>query len=369
MSVAHPGGAASPGAGSPGAGSLGAVSRRAAPRVGRCAVLGAGSWGTTFAKVLADAGTPATLWARRAEVAEAIGRTRRNPEYLPDIVLPAALRATHDADEALDGADTVVLALPAQRLRVHLEAWRERLPDGVTLVSLAKGVEAGTLKRMSEVIADVTGSPADRIVVVSGPNLAGEIAAEQPTATVVACPDHHRAVAVQLSCSTGYFRPYTHTDVVGCELGGACKNVIALACGMAVGLGYGDNTSASLITRGLAEISRLGVALGGRELTLAGLAGLGDLVATCSSPLSRNRRFGEHLGRGQSVAEAEAANHGQVAEGVKSCEAIAELARRHGVDAPIVDAVRRVCAGAVSVADVGDELINREHKPESSTSA
>ena len=338
--------------------------RDAASRIDRFAVLGAGTWGTTFAKVLCDAGTDVTLWARRPEVAAAIDAEHRNPEYLPDVLLPAGLRATADADTALEGAGAVVLALPAQRLREHLAAWRGHLPPDATLVSLAKGVEAGTLQRMSEVIAEVAEVPADRIVVVTGPNLAGEIAHEQPTATVVACADHDRAVAVQHACSTGYFRPYTHTDVVGCELGGACKNVIALACGMAAGLGYGDNSSASLITRGLAEISRLGVALGGRALTLAGLAGMGDLVATCSSPLSRNRRFGERLGRGESVAEAEAANHGQVAEGVRSCAAISELARRHGVDTPIVDAVRRVCAGEVSVADVGDELISRERKPE-----
>ncbi len=328
------------------------------------AVLGAGSWGTTFAKVLADAGTDVCLWARRQEVADAIEADHVNAEYLPDVVLPKRLRATHDAGEALDGVSAVVLAIPAQKLRSHLEGWRGVLPPDATVVSLAKGVEMGTLKRMSEVVADAGGVDTGRIAVVSGPNLAGEIAAEQPTATVVACSDHERAVAVQHACSTGYFKPYTNVDVIGCELGGACKNVIALACGMASGLGYGDNTTASLITRGLAEISRLTVALGGQALTLAGLAGMGDLVATCSSPLSRNRRFGASLGAGMSVAEAEEANHGQVAEGVKSCEAIGELARRHEVDTPIVDAVRRVCAGDVSARDVGDELINRERKPE-----
>ncbi|HEY2195110.1 MAG TPA: NAD(P)H-dependent glycerol-3-phosphate dehydrogenase [Actinomycetospora sp.] len=331
---------------------------------GRYAVLGAGSWGTTFAKVLADAGTDVCLWARRQEVADAIDRDHVNEEYLPDVLLPSRLRATHDAEAALDGVSTVVLAIPAQKLRSHLDDWRESLPADATVVSLAKGVEMGTLKRMSEVVADAGAVDPARIAVVSGPNLAGEIAAEQPTATVVACSDHDRAVAVQHACSTGYFKPYTNVDVIGCELGGACKNVIALACGMASGMGYGDNTTASLITRGLAEISRLTVALGGQALTLAGLAGMGDLVATCSSPLSRNRRFGASLGQGMSVAEAEKVNHGQVAEGVKSCEAIAELARRHEVDTPIVDAVRRVCAGDVSARDVGDELINRERKPE-----
>ncbi|MCD2197074.1 NAD(P)-dependent glycerol-3-phosphate dehydrogenase [Actinomycetospora endophytica] len=331
---------------------------------GRYAVLGAGSWGTTFAKVLADAGTDVCLWARRKEVADEIENDHLNSEYLPDVMLPARLRATHDADAALDGVTTVVLAIPAQKLRAHLEDWRDQLPRDATVVSLAKGVEMGTLKRMSEVVADAGAVDPGRIAVVSGPNLAGEIAAEQPTATVVACSDHDRAVAVQHACSTGYFKPYTNVDVIGCELGGACKNVIALACGMAAGMGYGDNTTASLITRGLAEISRLTVALGGQALTLAGLAGMGDLVATCSSPLSRNRRFGASLGKGLSVAEAEEANHGQVAEGVKSCDAIGELARRHDVDTPIVEAVSRVCAGQVSARDVGDELINRERKPE-----
>ena len=334
------------------------------PRLGRVAVLGAGTWGTTFAKVLADAGTPVTLWARRAEVAGTISRLHCNPEYLPDVALPRALVATADADEALDGAEAVVLALPAQRLRENLEHWRGHLPAGVTLVSLAKGVERGTLLRMSEVVREVCGVPADEVAVLSGPNLAGEIAAEQPTATVVACSDHDRAVAVQHACSTGYFRPYTHTDVVGCELGGACKNVIALACGMAAGMGFGDNTSASLITRGLAEISRLGVALGADPLTLSGLAGMGDLVATCSSPLSRNRRFGAALGRGNSMAEAEAANHGQVAEGVKSCTSICALGERHGVELPIADAVRRVCHEGLSAAEMGKELITRTPRPE-----
>lgn len=330
----------------------------------RVAVLGAGTWGTTFAKVLVDAGTTTRLWARRREVADAVAREHRNPEYLPGVALPPGLHATNDADEALEGADAVVLAVPAQRLRENLEGWQDRLPPGATLISLAKGVEAGTLMRCSEVVREVLAVDAGAVAVVSGPNLAGEIAAEQPTATVVACPDHERAVAVQHACSTSYFRPYTNTDVVGCELGGACKNVIALACGTAAGLGYGDNTTASLITRGLAEISRLGVALGAEPLTLAGLAGMGDLVATCSSPLSRNRRFGEALGRGMTMAEAEAANHGQVAEGVRSCDAIAELAERHGVDTPIVDAVRRVCAGKATAREVGDELISRERKPE-----
>jgi glycerol-3-phosphate dehydrogenase (NAD(P)+) len=335
-----------------------------ATEVRRIAVLGAGSWGTAFAKVMADAGRDVRLWARRPEVAAAINETHANPDYLPGVALPGLLTATTDATAALDGAHAVVLAVPSQALRANLAGWRDLLPPGATLVSLAKGVELGTLQRMSEVVTDVAGVPADHVAVVSGPNLAREIAAEEPTATVIACADHDRAVALQSACTTGYFRSYTNTDVVGCEIGGAGKNVIALACGMAAGMGFGDNTKASLITRGLAETARLGVALGADPMTFAGLAGLGDLVATCSSPLSRNRTFGERLGRGQSLGEAERANHGQVAEGVKSCTSICALGERHGVELPIADAVRRVCHEGLSVAEMGKELITRAPRPE-----
>ena len=329
----------------------------------RAAVLGAGSWGTTFAKVLADAGRDVVLWARRPDVAAAITDRHRNPEYLPDVRLPD-MTATTNAAAALDGADAVVLAVPSQTLRANLAAWRPLLPPGATLVSLAKGVELGTLKRMSEVVAEVAEVPADQVAVLSGPNLAREIAVGQPTATVIACRDHDRAVAVQHACMTGYFRSYTNTDVIGCELGGAGKNVIALVVGMAAGMGLGDNSRASLITRGLAEIARLGVALGADPLTFAGLAGLGDLVATCSSPLSRNRTFGERLGRGDTLAQAEAANHGQVAEGVKSCLSICQLGGRHGVELPISDAVRRVCHEGLSPAALAKELVSRAPRPE-----
>ncbi|MBN9102151.1 MAG: NAD(P)-dependent glycerol-3-phosphate dehydrogenase [Pseudonocardia sp.] len=332
--------------------------------VRRVAVLGAGSWGTAFAKVMADAGRDVVLWARRPEVAAAVNDGHVNPDYLPGVALPGLLTATTNAAAALDGADAVVLAVPSQTLRANLSGWSALLPPGATLVSLAKGVELGTLKRMSEVIVEVAGLPPDQVAVVSGPNLAREIAAEEPTATVIACADHERAVQLQQACTTGYFRAYTNTDVVGCEMGGAGKNVIALACGMAAGLGFGDNTRASLITRGLAETARLGVALGADPMTFAGLAGLGDLVATCSSPLSRNRTFGERLGRGESLAQAEASNHGQVAEGVKSCSSICALGERHGVELPIADAVRRVCHDGFSAAELGKELISRTPRPE-----
>ncbi len=331
----------------------------------KAAVLGAGNWGTAYAKVLVDAGNEVTLWARRREIAEGIERTRVNPEYLPGVELPAALHATHDAAEALDGAELVAIAVTSQSLRENLAQWKALLPPDAVLISLMKGVELGTTKRMTEVIADVAGASADRIVAVSGPNLALEIARRQPTATVVACTDENTAALVQQASTTAYFRPYTNTDVIGCELGGAVKNVIALACGMAQGMGFGDNTTASLITRGLAETSRLGAALGADPLTFAGLAGLGDLVATCASPLSRNRTFGERLGRGETLEQAQNALHGQVAEGVKSCRSVLELAHRMVVEVPITAAVEAVCFRALSPRTVGELLMSRSTKSES----
>ncbi|WP_084643811.1 NAD(P)H-dependent glycerol-3-phosphate dehydrogenase [Actinoalloteichus hymeniacidonis] len=326
--------------------------------------MGSGSWGTAFAKVMADAGRDVVLWSRRAAVAEEITRQHRNGGYLPDVILPDNLTATSDAAAALTGADAVVLAVPSQTLRENLAAWRSLLPTGATLVSTAKGVELGSLNRMSEVIADALAVPADQVAVLSGPNLAKEVGAEQPTATVIACSDVDRAEALQHACSTNYFRPYTNTDVIGCELGGACKNVIALACGMADGLGFGDNTTATLITRGLAETARLGATLGADPLTFAGLAGLGDLVATCSSPLSRNRTFGARMGRGDSLTDAQAATNGQVAEGVKSCASIRELAARNGVEMPITDSVYRVCHQGLSPRVMAAQLLGRARKAE-----
>jgi glycerol-3-phosphate dehydrogenase (NAD(P)+) len=330
----------------------------------RTAVFGAGNWGTAFAKVLVDAGNEVTLWARRPDLAKRITDDHENSDYLPGIALPESLRATHDPADALDGAELVAFAIPSQSLRENLVAWASDLPPHATLVSLMKGVELGTTKRMSEVIAEVAGAATDRIAVVSGPNLAREIAQEQPTATVVACVDAARAEAVQAACTAPYFRPYTNTDVVGCELGGAVKNVIALACGIAQGMGFGDNTLASLITRGLAETARLGVHLGADPMTFAGLAGLGDLVATCNSPLSRNRSFGERLGHGDSLEDAQEATHGQVAEGVKSCRSVLELARHHDVDVPITEAVEAVCFGELTPPAMLDQLMSRSVKRE-----
>lgn len=329
----------------------------------RAGVFGMGTWGTAFSLVLADAGTDVVIWGRRPELCEAVNRVRRNPEYLPDIELPDAVRATADPREAASDADIIALAVPSQTLRGNLSAWVPLLPPGAVLVSLMKGIELGTAKRMSEVIREVAAVPAERVAVVSGPNLAGEIAQRQPAASVVACVDESKAQQVQQACHSPFFRPYTNTDVVGTELGGAVKNVIALAVGMAEGLGFGDNSRASVITRGLAETARLGGALGADPYTFSGLAGLGDLVATCSSPLSRNRTFGEKLGRGMSVAEIMASTR-QVAEGVRSCESVLDLAHRVGVDMPIVEAVTYVVRGELTPTEMVRSLLSRATKPE-----
>ena len=338
----------------------------------RVAVYGTGSWGTAFAMVLADTGCEVTLWGRRPELAEAVNTTHINPDYLPGIVLPETIRATTDPAEAAEGAEFVVLAVPAQTLRDNLTKWAPLLPSDAVLVSLMKGIELGTAKRMSEVIEEVVakspggGTPEEvrgRVAVLSGPNLAKEVASRQPAASVVACRDESVARRLQAACHTAYFRPYTNTDVIGCELGGAVKNVIALAVGIADGMGLGDNAKASLITRGLAETTRLGEALGADAHTFAGLAGLGDLVATCSSPLSRNHTFGTNLGRGMTLQETIAVTR-QTAEGVKSCQSVLALAERHGVDMPItetvVDIVHKGKPPLVSL----KELMSRSAKPE-----
>ncbi|WP_412542182.1 NAD(P)H-dependent glycerol-3-phosphate dehydrogenase [Longispora sp. K20-0274] len=323
----------------------------------------AGSFGTTFAKVLADAGSDVTLWHRRPELVARINEFHDNPDYLPGIVLPAGITATADAAGALSGAEIVVLATPAQALRENLDAWRDLIPPTATIVSLAKGIELGTGLRMSEVIAEAGGVSPDRICVLTGPNLAPEIAAEQPTASVIACTNPARAELVQDAVANGYFRPYTSTDVIGCELGGAVKNVIALAYGIATGMGLGHNTKATLITRGLAETARLGAKLGADPMTFAGLAGLGDLFASCSSPQARNRAFGEVLGRGATLAEAQAGTR-QTVEGVKSCLAIRDLARGCGVEMPITEQVEQVCHEGVDPRKALAALMGRETKPE-----
>jgi glycerol-3-phosphate dehydrogenase (NAD(P)+) len=327
------------------------------------AVLGAGSWGTAFAKVLGEAGRDVTIWSRREAVATGIRETGRNPDYFPDMRLPERVTATADAGKALAGAEIVVLAVPSQTLRGNLADWRAAIEPDATLVSLMKGIELGTTKRMSEVVMEAAQVPADRVVVVSGPNLAPEIALGQPAATVVAGTDIRRATLVQDAITTPYMRPYTNDDVVGAELGGAVKNVIALAYGIAEAMRLGDNIKATLITRGLAETARLGVALGADPLTFAGLSGLGDLVGTCHSPFSRNRTFGERLGRGETLEQAQAAV-GQTAEGVKSCLAIRDLARKNNVEMPITEQVERVCHEGADPREALTILMTRTTKAE-----
>ncbi|MER8154599.1 NAD(P)H-dependent glycerol-3-phosphate dehydrogenase [Streptomyces sp. NPDC094472] len=329
----------------------------------RCAVFGTGSWGTAFAMVLADAGCEVTLWGRRPGVVEAINTGRTNPDYFPGVRLPEGVRATTDPAEAAAGAEFTVFSVPSQTLRGNLSEWAPLLAGDTVLVSLMKGVELGTAKRMSEVVQEVAKAPAERVAVLTGPNLAKEIAARQPAASVVACPDESVARRLQTACHTAYFRPYTNTDVVGCELGGAVKNVIALAVGIADGMGLGDNTKASLITRGLAETTRLGLAMGADAHTFAGLAGMGDLVATCSSPLSRNHTFGTNLGRGMTLEETIAVTK-QTAEGVKSCESVLDLARRFDVDMPITETVVEIVHDGKQPLVALKELMSRSAKAE-----
>ncbi|MFB4299857.1 NAD(P)H-dependent glycerol-3-phosphate dehydrogenase [Actinomadura sp. NTSP31] len=325
--------------------------------------MGAGSWGTTFAKLLHDAGGEVTLWARRPGLVEAINERHENTDYLPGAPLPEPIRATLDPAEALDGADFVALAVPAQTLRDNLSAWVPLLPPGAVLVSLMKGVELGTTRRMSEVIREVADVPEERVAVFSGPNLAREIVMGEPSAAVAACVDEGAARQLQAATMTPYFRVYTSTDVIGVELGGAIKNVVALCVGMSVGLGFGSNTQAVLMTRGLAETARLGMALGADEHTFAGLAGMGDLTASCVSPLARNRTFGENLGRGMTLEQVIAVTK-QTAEGVKSSEAVLELARKHSVEMPITEAVVSVLYHGTPIKEAAISLISRSPKPE-----
>ncbi|MBT2513037.1 NAD(P)H-dependent glycerol-3-phosphate dehydrogenase [Arthrobacter sp. ISL-30] len=333
------------------------------------AVLGAGSWGTTFAKVLADAARASgversiRIWGRRSDVVDEINIRHRNDQYLKDIVLPPNITASTDVSEVLDGAELVVLAVPAQSLRPQLSDWKPYLAPDAIVVSLMKGLELGTDSRMSEVIAEELGLPPERVAVVSGPNLAMEIARQEPTASVVACRDEATASWIAHCCTAPYFRPYTSTDVVGVEIGGIVKNVIALAVGICEGKQMGDNTKASVITRGLAETSRLALALGGEAHTMAGLAGLGDLVATCSSPLSRNHTAGRLLGEGLTLEQV-TARMTQTAEGIKSGHAVHELAGKVGVEMPITAAVVAVLEGKMSVDELGPRLLSRELKSE-----
>jgi glycerol-3-phosphate dehydrogenase (NAD(P)+) len=326
----------------------------------KVAVIGAGSWGTAVA-ALAAHNEPTTLWARRPELAADIRDRHVNTSYLPDVVLPERLHATSDLGEALDGAGVVVMGVPSHGFRDVLTAARPHCADGVPVVSLTKGVEQGTLARMTQVVAEVCpGHPAG---VLTGPNLAKEVMAGYPAATVVAFEDDSIARTLQQLFSTDAFRVYTNTDVVGCEVAGALKNVMAIAAGIADGMQFGDNTKAALITRGLAELARLGISLGGEPLTFSGLAGMGDLIATCISPQSRNRHVGVELGKGRKLDEI-VDEMKMVAEGVKTSRAVVDLAARHDVEMPIAEQVVAVLYEGKHAADLVPALMQRQQKAE-----
>ncbi|RXZ67316.1 NAD(P)H-dependent glycerol-3-phosphate dehydrogenase [Agromyces albus] len=321
----------------------------------RVAVLGAGSWGTTFAKILADGGADVVLWARRPELAREIQEAKRNSDYLPGVNLPLGLRSTSRLDLALAGAEQVFVSVPSQSLRENLKVIAPHLHAEAIVVSLMKGVEKGTGLRMSEVIAEVLTIDPSQIAVISGPNLALEIAKEQPTAAVVSSTSLETAQAVASLATNRYFRSFVNTDVIGTEFGGVLKNLIAVAIGIVDGVGYGENTKASIITRGLVEMTDFAVAYGAHPETLSGLAGLGDLIATSQSPLSRNNTAGRLLGQGYHLNDV-VKQMQQTTEGLASVGPVLELARAKGVEMPIVEQVRQVLAGTLDPKDIAPHL-------------
>lgn len=318
-------------------------------------VLGAGSWGTTIAKVIADGGHSVTLWSRRDELAKEITQTGRNGEYLPGVDLPKNLVATSSIDDALAGARQIYIAIPSQSLRVSLTQWKPLITSDSTLISLMKGLEQGTGLRMSEVISEVLECDPERVAVISGPNLALEIAKQEPAAAVCAGQSSDRATEVARVCSSEYFTVFTNQDLIGTELGGVLKNLIAVAIGIVSGLGYGQNTKASIMTRGLSEITAFAMAHGARRRTMFGLAGLGDLIATSESSLSRNFRAGEMLGKGYSKLEVMRRMR-QTAEGLSSVEPVLEIAHRLEIDMPIVTQVKDVLEGKMNPKEFGRQL-------------
>lgn len=333
------------------------------PGATRAAVLGAGSWGTTFSKVLADGGSDVAVWARRPELAREIAQAKRNSDYLPGINLPRTLWASPNAAEVLDGAQMVFVSVPSQSLRENLVALRDLIPADAIVVSLMKGVEKGTARRMSEVIQQELRLDPAQIAVISGPNLALEIAKEEPTASVVSSENLETATLVAMAATTKYLRSFVNTDVIGTEFGGVLKNLIAVAIGIVDGVGYGENTKASIITRGLVEMTEFAVAYGARAETLAGLAGLGDLIATCESPLSRNNTAGRLLGQGYSFTDV-VAQMNQTAEGLASVAPILELAMAKGVEMPIVSQVAEVLAGTMNPRDIAPHLTSNSDEPQ-----
>lgn len=329
----------------------------------RVAVIGAGSWGTTFGKVLADGGASVVMWARRPELAHEIHTGKRNTRYLPGINLPRTMAATSDLREAVEGAQQVYLSVPSQALRQNLEILRPLLEGSeAPVISLMKGVEKRTGMRMSQVIEQALACDPARIAVASGPNLALEIAQEQPTAAVVSSVSPETAAAVARRARNRYFRTFVNTDVVGTEFGGVLKNLIAVAIGIVDGVGYGENTKASIITRGLVEMTDFAVAQGAHPETLQGLAGLGDLIATCQSPLSRNNTAGRLLGQGYSFTDV-VEQMQQTAEGLSSVAPVLQLARTSGVEMPIVEQVKRVLDGTMDPREIAPHLTTDDDTP------
>ena len=326
----------------------------------RICVVGGGSWGTAIAALNASS-SDTILWARRGELVDEINGKHTNSRYLGEHKLPESLRATRDIAAAVAGADVVAMAVPSQSMSGVMHEVAPNLRSSAVLVSLSKGLERGSLLRMSEVIGAI--APNNPVAVVSGPNLAHEILAGQPAASVVACEDLDVARMLQDLLGKPAFRLYTNPDVVGCEIGGVVKNVVAIATGIAQGFGFGENTRATIVTRGLAEMSRLGSALGAKSQTFAGLAGLGDVMATCSSTHSRNTTVGMRLGKGESIA-AITASMQTIAEGVQSASAVLALAHRHDVEMPITHQVAAVCEGEISATDAWRVLLSRSSKSE-----
>ncbi|RFA16096.1 glycerol-3-phosphate dehydrogenase [Subtercola boreus] len=333
------------------------------PPVPQVTILGAGSWGTTFAKILADGGADVTLWARRPELAREIGLAKRNSDYLPGINLPPSIRATSSLAEAVGSSAFVFVSIPSQSLRSNLAALSGLIGPETIVISLMKGVEKGTGLRMSEVLEQGLVIDRDRLAVASGPNLALEIAKEQPTAAVISSASLATAEAVAMVATNRYFRSFVNTDVIGTEFGGVLKNLIAVAIGIVDGVGYGENTKASILTRGLAEMTDFAVAFGARPETMSGLAGLGDLIATSSSPLSRNNTAGRLLGQGYSFTDV-VARMQQTAEGLASVAPILTLAAARGVDMPIVQQVSQVLAGTLNPRDIAPHLTTDSLEPQ-----